>query len=418
MTTDNSATSIDRLRKFIPLQDLSDSQLQTLADAVEVERAPHGQLLINIGSQDNYFFLLMEGAIQLKAEDGRVMDLTSEHPSALSPIARIIPRRYDVISVTPVQYLRIDIDLLQDVVSEESNSFQGYQVSGEQEGEDSEFENQILFQFLQDLNQDKLQLPSLPEVAVRIGRAMEDESKDAGDIAKIIQMDPVITAKLIKVANSALYGGRTPVETCSNAVVRLGTKLTHKLALSLAMQDLFKTKSSMLQKRMQELWQHSTKVAAVCYVLAKHDSRFDPEQAMLMGLMHDIGVVAVLDYANDFPDEIKKPNVLEQAIECLRAETGSMILNRWGFPAEFIATTVECEDWTRDKGDKPDYCDLVIIAQLHSFIDTHMARKVPAINEIPAHDRLALGELTPHLSLKILEEAKDQIAEAESLLNI
>jgi signal-transduction protein with cAMP-binding, CBS, and nucleotidyltransferase domain len=168
MTTDNSVASIDRLRKFIPLQDLSDSQLQTLADAVEVERAQQDQLLIKIGSQENYSFLLMEGAVRLKAEDGRVMDLTSEHVSARSPIARIIPRKYDVISVTPVQYLLIDNDLLQDIVSEESSSFQGYQVGGKQEGEDSEFGNQILFRFLQDLNQDKLKLPSLPDVAVRM----------------------------------------------------------------------------------------------------------------------------------------------------------------------------------------------------------------------------------------------------------
>ncbi|MCP4378286.1 MAG: cyclic nucleotide-binding domain-containing protein, partial [bacterium] len=108
MTTGNSATSIDRLDKFTPLQNLSDSQLQTLADTVEVERAPRGQLLIKIGSRDNFSFLLLEGTIRLKAEDGRVMDLTSEHPSALSPIARIIPRMYDVIAVTPVEYLRVD----------------------------------------------------------------------------------------------------------------------------------------------------------------------------------------------------------------------------------------------------------------------------------------------------------------------
>ena len=60
----------------------------------------------------------------------------------------------------------------------------------------------------------------------------------------------------------------------------------------------------------------------------------------------------------------------------------------------------------------------MIIAQLHSFIGTDQAARVPGINEIPAHNRLALGELTPQLSIKILDEAKDQIAHAESLLNI
>ncbi|MCP3871517.1 MAG: HDOD domain-containing protein [Gammaproteobacteria bacterium] len=418
MTSANAYPNLDRLRRFILLKDLSEEQFQTLTSAVDIEYAPAGSLLIKVGSHDNFSFLLLEGTIQLKAQDGREMDLTSEHPSALSPIARLLPRRYDVISVTPVQFLRIDNDLLHDVTSQTQDAIEGYQVSGEQEGEATEFENQISFQFLQDLNQDKLKLPSLPEVAVRIGRAMEDGSSDASDIAKIIQTDPVITAKMIKVANSALYGGQTPVETCSTAVVRLGTKLTHKMVLTFALQDLFKPKSGILQKRMQELWKHSTKVAALCYVLAKHDSRFDPEHALLAGLMHDIGVVAVLDYAKDYPEEIKKPKVLDHAINRLRAQTGSMILSQWGFPTEFIVCTLECEDWTRDKGDSPDYCDLVIISQLHSFVGTEMAMKMPAINQIPAHNRLALGELTPQLSLKLLEEAKDQIAIAESLLQI
>ena len=139
---------------------------------------------------------------------------------------------------------------------------------------------------------------------------------------------------------------------------------------------------------------------------------------MLIGLLHDIGVVAVLDYAKGFPSEVKQPAVIDQAIRSLRAQTGSLILRKWGFPVEFVVSALEAEDWKRDKGPVPDYCDLVIIAQLHSFIGTARAAKVPAINEIPAHTRLALGELTPQLSIKILDEAKDQIARAEALLNI
>ena len=71
----------------------------------------------------------------------------------------------------------------------------------------------------------------------------------------------------------------------------------------------------------------------------------------------------------------------------------------------------------RDNGVNADYCDLVIIAQLHSFVGTDMAMQVPPIHKIPALKRLDLGELTPRSSLKILEEAKDQISEAEALLN-
>ena len=253
---------------------------------------------------------------------------------------------------------------------------------------------------------------------MRIGKALEHDVSDAATIASMIQTDPVITAKLIKAANSAMYGRSTPVESCSAAVIRLGTDVTHKLVLSFAMRELFNSDSDLLQKRMKKLWSHSTKVGAICYVLAKYDSRFNPEQAMLIGLLHDIGVVAVLNYAKSFPLEARQPSVIDQAIRRLRAQTGSLILKKWGFPMEFVVAALEGEEWTRDKGLIPDYCDLVIIAQLHSFVGTDQALSAPAINEVPAHARLALGELTPRLSLKILDEAEDQIAHAESLLNI
>jgi len=417
MTSANTALTIDRLRKFLPLRDMSDTQLTKLLRAVNIEKASKGQPLMKLGSKDNFSYLLLEGTIRLKADDGKIMEFDADHPSALNPIARLVPRMYDVIALTLVKYLRIDNDLIKGVASQ-SQSLPSYQVSGEQEGEATDFENQITFRFLQDLNQDNLRLPSLPEVAVRIGRAMENDKSDAADIARIIQSDPVITAKLIKAANSALYGGQSAVETCSSAVIRLGNKLTHKLVLTFTMQDIFKSKSRLLQQRMQELWRHSTKVAAICYVLAKRKKRFEPEHAMLAGLMHDIGVVAILDYASSFPEEVQKPHVLEQAIQRLRAQTGSMILSKWGFPTEFIVATLECEDWLRDNGGPADYCDLVIIAQLHSFVGIDMAMNIPRIHKVPALKRLDLGDLTPRLSLKILDAAEDQIAEAEALLNL
>ena len=417
---DSNTLSTEMLRRFAPLRDLSDSQLGQLASEVEIEQAPIGKLLIKQGSQEEYSFFLLEGHIRLRAVDGKISDVRHGDPASTNPIAQLLPRRYDVISVSSVRYIRVTYSQMDAVKASSSDKegLAGYEVSGEPESEATEFENQLSFQFLQDLDSDSLELPSLPEVAMRIGKAIEDESSDAASIAELIQNDPVITAKLIKASNSAMYGRRTEVETCAGAVIRLGTDVTHKLVLSFAMRDLFSSDSSLLQQRMQELWKHSTHVAALCYVLARHDKRFNPELAMLIGLLHDIGIVAVLNYAKSFPMEARQPEIIDQACKRLRAQTGSLILRKWGFPTEFIVAALESENWHRDNSVAPDYCDLVIIAQLHSFVGTSKAFSAPAINEVPAHTRLALGELTPRLSLKILDEAKEQVGHALSLLNI
>jgi HD-like signal output (HDOD) protein len=279
--------------------------------------------------------------------------------------------------------------------------------------------NNIIYdRFLQDLEDDLLELPSLPEVAIRIGRALDDDSSDAHTIASIVQTDPAMTAKLIKAANSAMYGRCTPVANCSAAVVRLGTHITHKLVISFCLRELFKSESRELQQRMEALWRHSTRVAAICYVLARHDSRFDPEQALLIGLLHDIGVVSVLSYAEGFPLETRHPELIDDLVDCLRAQTSSTILSRWRFAADYVTAALEGEAWMRETGDDADYCDLVIVAQLHSFVGTEKALNLPILDQTPAYIRLNLGDLSPSFSLQILDEAQEQVEQAESLLNI
>ncbi|MGD8589184.1 MAG: HDOD domain-containing protein, partial [Chromatiales bacterium] len=162
-------------------------------------------------------------------------------------------------------------------------------------------EDQLTQTLLNDLDHGRLILPSLPDIAIRVGREMNEENTNARKLAYIIQTDPVITAKLIRTANSPLYAGVSPVDSCTGAVIRLGASTTHNLVLTFALRELFVTQSPILKTYMQQLWKHSVKVSAICYVLAKVVGGFNPERALLAGLLHDIGVVAILNYTIGFP---------------------------------------------------------------------------------------------------------------------
>lgn len=412
----------ETLKRFKPLDLLGESQLNQLSAAAKIRQAPPGLTLIERGSSEAFSLYLLEGKLKLTAADGKIIILSANDPSTRNPIAQLLPRRYEVESVTQIRFLMISqvlMDGLKEQSGTEEQTLQGYMVSGEDVSKQSEFEDEISYAFLGDLEDDKVTLPSLPSVAAKITRVLKDNTSDAERIAEIIQNDPVITAKLIKAANSAMYGSRTPVESCVAGVIRLGTDVTHKLVLSYSMKELFQSHSSLLKQRMEELWSHSTRVASLCYVLAQHDARFNPEQAMLIGLLHDIGAIAVLKYVEQFADRLDDSKLIDKAVQNLKPRTGSLILRRWGFSQEFLVTALEAEQWMRNEGinSTPDYCDLVIIAQLHSFIGTKSALSVPAIDEVPAHIRLDLGELTPKLSLKILEAAEEQLAHAEGVLN-
>lgn len=391
----------------------------TLIDAVK------GQKIIELGDTSEFGYFLLAGTLILRAADGGVRTIESGSDSAKNQIAQLVPRRYQVIAATPVSVFKVPNAVLQIFRNLNADAHHNIVLSDNDDHDsltvnrDSQiaFENEISYQLYQDLKNDELMLPSLPDIAIRIGRALQDENKTAGHIAQIAQADPAIAAKLIKAANSPLYAGTAKVETCANAVVRLGSKVTHKLVMSFAIQDLFKTTSALLNRRMKKLWSHSTRVAAISHVLARKLGKFDPELALLAGLLHDIGILSVLYYALDFPEAQNNKNVLDTVIKNVRGQIGTMILRKWEFPESLQDVPADAENWMRSTDFAADYSDIVIIAQLHSFIGTPEMKELPAIDSVPAFKRLKLSQLTPTMSLKILDEAKQEIDEVRALLS-
>ncbi len=408
------------LKAFLPLKDLDRKQLGLLASRLRVESASEGDLLIKLGSRDPYQFFLIQGRVRLQAVDGKYIEVEGGTPQASRPIAQLVPRRFNVFAVTPVRFVRIAQELLPQSAPQDETDRHGIRVKeGVQHKKPTiNLENRLTQHLYRDLKRDQLILPSLPEVAVRVGQAVRDLSTNANAVARIIQTDPAITAKIVKAANSAFYGNMKPVASCHEAVVRLGMKVTHNLVLAYTLRDLFRVNSKLLQERMGELWRHSTKVASICYVLARNDRRFNADEAMLIGLLHDIGVAAIINQAAFYPDLASDPRSMHHAITNLRGPIGGSILEVWRFGKEFVVAAREAEDWMRNDQEKPDYCDLVIVAQLHSLVGTEQALSLPPLHEVPALKRLGLEGLTPKQSLKIMSAAEARIEDTETLLKV
>lgn len=420
----SSQLTIKDLKQFRHFADGNEIRLQAILDNVAVSNAPKGARIIELGDTSDFGYFLLSGSLILKAADGGVKVIEAGTESAKNQIAQLVPRRYQVISSTPVTYLKVPNQLLAHF--QQGHSEPDSIIIDDNLGADDEtqtlsefaFENEISYQLYQELKNDTLVLPSLPDIAVRVGEALRDETKNVHNIAEIVQTDPAISAKLVKAANSAMYGGSKQVDSLSAAVIRLGTELTHKLVTTFAIKELFKTSSTLLNRRMKRLWEHSARVAAVSHVLARKLGKFDPEHALLAGLVHDIGVLAVLNYATNFPEAQNNKQMLDSTIKSLRGQVGSMILKNWAFPDDLPNVAADAENWMREaSGKRPDYTDIVIIAQLHSFIGTEEMKNVPAIDSVPSFKRLGLTQLTPKMSLKLLDEAKEEIAEARALLS-
>lgn len=276
--------------------------------------------------------------------------------------------------------------------------------------------SRFLRQCYQALKEGKLPLPTIPDISIKIRRAINDPKANNSKIAKVVQMDPVITARLIQISNSPLYRGRRQIESCPEALTRLGLKVAQHLITSFALKAVFKAKTRRVQKQMNDLWQHSSYVAAICAVLAHKTPGFDPDRAMLAGLMHDIGTVPILIFADTYQELLEDPADLERTISKLRGPVGAAIMRKWHFPDDFAQVILHAEDWWRDPDPEPDYVDLVLVSQLHSYVGTPKLRECPRIDEIPAYGKLLAGRLDADTSMDVLDTAKEEIWQIQKML--
>lgn len=252
---------------------------------------------------------------------------------------------------------------------------------------------------------------------MKVRKMVDDPDVEAGTLSKIIGTDAALSARLLQVANSAFFKGLDSIENVHTAITRLGMVCVRNIVTSLVMEQLFQaTKHKAIKHELKSLWVHGTRVAAISNVLAKRFTSLNPDEAMLAGLIHDIGSLPILSRAVDFPDIIADKATLQTVSAKLHPSIGQLILERWHFPEELIKVAAEHENTQYQSSNGPDYVDVVIIANLHSYMGKTNSHKLTDIDwsSIPALEKL---NLTPERSIAALAEAQAEIKELQQLLN-
>lgn len=260
-------------------------------------------------------------------------------------------------------------------------------------------------------------LPSIPAVAARIHDAMASPNWSMRTIATIIKSDIGTTTYLLHVANSPLYAGAGPARQVEQAIARLGINSTRHLVMAHALRSTFVTRSALLSSLMQRTWASSTRLAALCGVLAKHCSSFRPESATLAGLLQDIGVLPILHLLNGYHEQLSDEAPVLRAIDKFAPPVGTILLTRWGFEADMIEVARSRGNWLRDPQPSADLADLVLVARLHAAITSGTpAQHLPRIDAVPAFAKLPLGDLRPDSSVTLLHDEEATINELMSSL--
>ncbi|WP_020405544.1 HDOD domain-containing protein [Hahella ganghwensis] len=275
-----------------------------------------------------------------------------------------------------------------------------------------ELESKIKKDIVEAINNDKLVLPTLPEVALQVREVAENPDSSVQDLANVLSNDAAMTARIIRVCNSPLLRGSREISNLQMAVGRLGMAYTANLATGLAMEQMFQATSEMIDKRMRDVWQNSMEVAGICHVLAQHYTKLKPDQATLAGLIHQIGTLPVLAYIEENDIQINNV-VLDNLIGSMAPAIGSYILKKWDFSKDLQIVPKEHCNFKREVPEA-DLADVVMVARLQSLIGTEHPYTKMDWTQISAFNRLGLD---PEVDMNEAEDLSEEMEAAMALLS-
>src|SRR5271157_829038 len=186
-------------------------------------------------------------------------------------------------------------------------------------------------------------VPTIPLVIKKIFRAVDQPATSPAAVSKLISSDPALTAKVLKVINAAMYGFVARIASVNQAVVLLGMNVVRALLLGVSMFE-------MMEQTTMGLWKHSLGCATVAKLLAQKKGMFDPEEASVAGLLHDIGkVVLSIQYPKEYQMAVAAagersmflPDVEMEVFNMTHATAGAYFANTWRLP-KFVVESIRC----------------------------------------------------------------------------
>ncbi len=261
------------------------------------------------------------------------------------------------------------------------------------------------------IENDELILPTLPEVALQVREAAEDPDVSILALSKVIGNDAALTARIIKVVNSPLLRTNREITDLQMAISRLGINYTCNLATGLAMEQMFQATTDVVDRKMREVWNKSTEVAAISHVLCRHYTRLLPDQATLAGLVHQIGILPILTYAEEHGELMADSISLNHVIDRIHPLLGEKILRAWDFREPIAIVPGQYSDFTRNSP-TVDYVDIVQVATLQSYLGTNHPYTQLDWSQIPAFAKLGLDPST------LLQEDEDLSAAMDAAMSM
>ena len=225
---------------------------------------------------------------------------------------------------------------------------------------------------LKRLDSDSLLVPAMPAIAVQCMRLLEDPNQTFKMVGELVGKDPVLASRVLRLANSAAFPGKSPATTLEQAIPRMGTEGLKLALVHYSMYQAFSSRDARIQSAFRGIWEHSLAVALIAKEIAGQvDSKgsVDAGVAYLAGLLHDVGkpVVAALLLEAEKLHSVNKSavpwinhNVWRQVVDRSHRNIGVALSRRWQLPGEISGAVEKCASY--DAASPLAYSNIVCLA--------------------------------------------------------
>jgi HD-like signal output (HDOD) protein len=276
------------------------------------------------------------------------------------------------------------------------------------------------FEFVRDLSTElsasTIELPSFPEVASRVQKALSEENTSSERVVRVIGAEPMLATRVLSMANSAaLNPGGKQITELRTAVTRLGFDALRAATVSFAMAQLrtaadFKS----VQRYLDALWQQSVLVASLCLVIARRTGKINADTALLTGLVHGVGKLYILTRSQRHPALFADQAMYQHIVNDWHGSIAKVLLENWQM-AEDIVTAVHAHtDESRQlRGQSAILADVLEVA-----VALAACRQLPELLQ----ERIGPLKAAAHLELSVdgcralLTESAEELAALRTAL--
>ena len=268
-----------------------------------------------------------------------------------------------------------------------------------------------------ELSKGKVDLPSFPDIALRVRQVLADENVTQEQVARVVGSEPALAARLMQIANSAAlnFTGK-PITELRTAINRMGHNMVRSAAIAFAMSQLKKADNLKgLEQPLDELWKSSAAVAAMSHAVARRFSKVNPDTAMLAGLLHGIGKLYILTRSVQHPRLFADPVAYNQIVRDWHAPVAKALLENWDMAEEIVNAVHEYEDMERSHSGPVDLTDVLTVGNLLAAFKEH-----PDSIEINMHDVAACKHMNIDRASyeKLIDESEHEIDALRQALGV